>query len=58
MKICLLGAEMFYVDRQTNGQADIMKLNSRFSQFCESTLKGDNIHFLKENQVNEKNTVL
>jgi hypothetical protein len=58
MKIHIMGAEIFHVDEQTNGQADIMKLNSSFSQFCERTLKDDSIHFLKENQMNEKNTVL
>jgi hypothetical protein len=58
MKIRVAGAEMLRVDGQTNGQADIMKLNSRFLQFCERALKGDSIHLLQENQVIEKNTVL
>jgi len=42
MKICQVGAELFHVDGQTDGQAegqvgkhDIK--NSRFPQFCEST---------------------
>jgi len=58
MKLRVVGAKMFHVDGQTNGQADIMKINSRFSQFCEIAFKDDNIHCLKEKQVNEKNTVL
>ena len=32
VKICLVGAELFHADRQTDGHD---KANSRFSQFCE-----------------------
>ena len=42
------GSRGFHVDGQTNRQADIMKLNSRFSQLYERAFTGDTIHFLKE----------
>ena len=34
MKFCLVGAELFHADGQTDRQTDITKPNSRFSQFC------------------------
>jgi hypothetical protein len=36
MKIRPVGAELFHADGQTNGHDEA---NSRFSQFCESSLK-------------------
>ena len=36
MKICPVGAELFYVDRQTDRHDEA---NSRFSQFCELAYK-------------------
>jgi len=37
IKIRPVAAEMFRVDIQTDGWADITKVNSRFPQFCECT---------------------
>ena len=41
MKICAVEAEMFHVDRGTDGRADRHEeANSSFSQFYERSLKG------------------
>ena len=40
MKIRTVGAELFHVDRQTDGQMDRHdEANSRFSQICENAPK-------------------
>jgi hypothetical protein len=39
IKIHPVGAEMFRVDRGTDEWTDTVKVNSRFSQFCECTKK-------------------
>jgi hypothetical protein len=49
-----VGAEVFHVDGQTEGQACVMNLNSSFPQFCESVLKGNSNQYLYENQVMRK----
>jgi len=40
MKICPVGAELFHVDGRTDRHDEA---NSRFSQFCESAKKSNNV---------------
>jgi len=36
MKLRIVGAKLFHLDGQTNGQAVMMKLNSRFRNFVQA----------------------